>query len=188
MTQQHQVSWASVLSPTAPPTTPKPQCNDCEKLQHEIQTLRAEIQTLKTLITKQTQQSTPMETPAPITPEPIKSQAEPEPAGEKKRKLETVKSQKTGEQNNFITKEEFHKGLSQIQETMQEQLPAIAAQLEQIGGQFAQLAEQNQNLIARVERLERQQQTTTNRLARREKPYSRPETNDTASADSNNTV
>lgn len=161
----NQVSWANVLTPTArPPETP---CSDCAKLQQEIKALRAELQTLKCLITQQ--QTLP-------TAEPNTQ------ASDKKRKLQSApKSDTPSPASNAPdmaqsgTIATLLQTFDQVANRMSEEYHSLSAQISQLSAQHQQTVTQ---IHARLDKLEAQQPSTIGRLARKEKPYQRPGSTD----------
>lgn len=181
-TERNQVSWASLLSPTAPP--PRTQCSECDKLQEEIKTLRTEIQSLKALMTQQlkkTPEPTPQTQPATLPKAALEPPMAPFTQTEidKKRRREQAPPMQEENGPSYITKEEFQSSLQQFTTLVQDQLKSISAQLGQVGSQVAQLSAQMQSTQTRIERLELQHPIGTARHPRREKPYLRPGQTDT---------
>lgn len=94
-----QVSWANVLSPTARP--PNPRCSECDTLQQEIKTLRAEVQSLKALMAQQIKSANtdtpPTQASAPTKPT-ADAPSEPRTAKRpgKKRRLDQVPLSRRG--------------------------------------------------------------------------------------------
>lgn len=160
-----QVSWASLLTPTArPPETP---CSDCAKLQQEIKALRAELHTLKCLITQQQ----PLATAKPNTP-----------LSDKKRKIESA-PQSDASSPTSSAPEMAHSGsiaellqaFDQVANRMSEEYHSLSAQISDLSTQHQQTVKQ---IHARLDKLEAQQPSILGRLARKEKPYQRPGSTD----------
>lgn len=166
-----QVSWSQILSTTAPP---KPTCNECTNLQKEVTCLRSEIASLKAAISQLTQSNTSAQPPQAVL--------------EKKRKISDASETTTPNHAPTPTqiddvRTECQQAIEKHGQIVNEQLGAIIAQVSSLAQIMAQCQQTNTLILNRLDHLDSQTTPSLSRSSRKEKPYHRLTTTDTADKD-----